>query len=200
MTGSSAKTFVGGGVNYGSVVLNQGGAGALTISGANTFGNITNTYGSTGATTITFTNGTTTNVAAFTAAGTSGNLLTINSSTAGSTTTIINYTGGTAIGSDYLSVKDIQFTPAPSATGATPYKWYVGANSTNGGNNTGAAFVAAGPTVYQITTAGSGNWTAPSDWNSSNNTIYMIGGGGGSSGTFISGNNRAGGGGGGGGG
>lgn len=200
MTGATAKTFAGGGVNYGSVVLDQGGAGTLTVSGSNTFGNITNSYGTTGATTITLTSSTTQTVALFTAAGTSGNLLTINSSTAGTQATIAYSGAGNVTGSDYLSVKDIAFTPGPSATGTTPYRWYVGANSVNNGNNTGALFIASGTTVYQITTAGSSNWTVPSDWNSANNTIHLIGGGGGSAGTLISGNNRAGGGGGGGGG
>ena len=41
MIGATAKTFVGGGSTY-NCTLNQGGAGALAITGANTFNNITN--------------------------------------------------------------------------------------------------------------------------------------------------------------
>jgi hypothetical protein len=42
MTSAGAKTFVGGGSTF-NCTLNQGGAGALTITGSNTFSNITNT-------------------------------------------------------------------------------------------------------------------------------------------------------------
>jgi hypothetical protein len=201
MTAATAKTFVGGGSTF-NCVLNQGGAGALTISGSNTFNNITNTYGSTGATTITFTNATTTTVAAFTAAGTAGKLLTLNSSTAGSQATI-TLTGGGTVSTNYLSVQDIAFTPAPATDGTTPYVWYLGANSTNSGNNTGGLFQAGGTgaiKVYQITNTVTTTWTVPSDWNSSSNTIHLIGGGGGGAASAVSGNNRSAGGGGGGGG
>ena len=43
------------------------------------------------------------------------------------------------------------------------------------------------------------SWTAPSDWNNSDNAIYLIGGGGGGGGSSNSGTNRAAGAGGGGG-
>jgi hypothetical protein len=77
-TSASAKTFAGGGLTYGTI--NQGGAGALTISGNNTFANMSNTVQPT---TITFTAGSTTTVHAFNVNGTSGNLVTLNSSSAG---------------------------------------------------------------------------------------------------------------------
>ena len=77
-TSASAKTFAGGGLTYGTI--NQGGAGALTISGNNTFSNISNTVQPT---TITFTAGSTTTVNSFNVNGTSGNLVTLNSSSAG---------------------------------------------------------------------------------------------------------------------
>jgi len=133
MTGATAKTFAGGGVNYGSVALNQGGAGTLTVTGSNTFGDITNTYSATGATTILFTSGTTQTVAAFTAVGTSGKLLTLNAVTSGSAFTL-SKSGGT-VSSDYLSLKD------STATGGAG--WYAGANSTNTSGNTGWIFAAA---------------------------------------------------------
>jgi hypothetical protein len=131
MSGASAKTFAGGGVNYGSVVLNQGGAGTLTLTGANTFSNITNTYSSTGATTITFPASTTTTVSNFTASGTSGNLLTINSSSAGTRATLSKASG--TVNVSYLSIQD------SAATGGATWN---ATDSTNAGNNTGWNFLA----------------------------------------------------------
>jgi hypothetical protein len=137
MTGATAKTFAGGSANYGSVVLNQGGAGALTVSGSNTFGDITNTYAATGATSILFTSGTTQTVAAFTASGAATRLLTLNAVTAGSAFTLSKSSG--TVSSDYLSLKD------STATGGA--SWYAGANSTNTSNNTGWIFSAAPSTT-----------------------------------------------------
>ena len=120
LTSASGKTFLGNSLNYSGITLNQGGAGALTISGNNTFGNITNTYGSTGATTIAL--GTTTQtVANFTAAGTAGNLLTIT----GNTSNLI-YTGGSRVNVDYLNIQGRAY--------ATTSTWYAGTHSTNSGS------------------------------------------------------------------
>jgi hypothetical protein len=79
LTSASAKTFAGGGRTYSA--LNQGGAGTLSITGANTFANVTNTVQPT---TITFPSGVTTSVQDFSVGGTLGNLLTLNASTPGS--------------------------------------------------------------------------------------------------------------------
>jgi hypothetical protein len=199
-TSGSAKSFSGGSISYGSVVLNQGGAGALTISGINTFGNITNTYAATGATTITLAANQT--VAAFSAGGQATRLLTLNSSVTGTQRTIAYSGAGTITAGDYLSVRDIAFTPAPAINGTTAYVWYLGANSVNTGNNSGGLFVAAGTvTVYQISNTATTTWTVPSGWSSSSNTIHLIGGGGGGGGSrAISSSSKVGGAGGGGGG
>lgn len=117
MTGATAKTFVGGGIQT-YPTLNQGGAGALTISGNNKFSNITNTYSATGATSVLFTAGTTNIFAAFNLTGAAGAVCTL-----GSTTTS-------------------QATLQKSST------WFMGANSTNGGNNTGLTFTAGGGIDY----------------------------------------------------
>ena len=131
MSGTTAKTFVGGGSTF-ACALNQGGAGTLTITGANTFNDITSTYVvSTGAATIIFPASTTTTVYAFTGSGASGRLLTINSSTSGTTATL-NKLGGGVISSDYLSIKDSTATPTLT--------WYAGTNSTNVSNNSGWIF------------------------------------------------------------
>jgi hypothetical protein len=79
MTSASAKTFAGGGLTW--PTLNQGGAGALTISGSNTFSDITSTRTATGPCTITFTAGSTQSVSNFSASGTATGQLTLNSTT-----------------------------------------------------------------------------------------------------------------------
>jgi len=130
LTSASAKTFAGGSVSYSSITINQGGAGAMTISGSNTFSDITNTYSATGATTITFTAGTTQTVSSFTAAGAVGKILTINSSSAGSAASLSKASGTVSV--DYLSVRD------STATGGAV--WYAGSNSTDVSGNTGWIF------------------------------------------------------------
>jgi fibronectin-binding autotransporter adhesin len=123
LTSASAKTFTGGGVNYSGITLNQGGVGALTITGNNTFADITNT--AVGATTIAL--GTTTQrVGNFTATGTEGNILTIT----GNTSNLI-YTGGSNITNlDYLNVQGRAY----GATGQMTDIWYAGDNSVNSGS------------------------------------------------------------------
>jgi hypothetical protein len=79
MTSASAKTFAGGGYqNY--PTLNQGGAGDLTITGANKFYNLTN---SVQPATVIFPANAVTKVRNFRLRGTPGNLVTLQSSTAG---------------------------------------------------------------------------------------------------------------------
>ena len=82
---ATAKTFAGGGGVY-PYTLNQGGAGTLTITGANTFANITNTNPT--ASQITFPASTITSVRALSLAGSSGNLVSMRSSTPGTQYTI----------------------------------------------------------------------------------------------------------------
>jgi hypothetical protein len=125
LTNASAKNFLGGGVSYSGITLDQGGAGTLTITGNNTFANITNSYSATGATTIAM--GTTTQtVGSFTASGEAGRVLTVQGTSASSPATLI-LTSGTVTTPDYLTV-----------TGVRAYNltdtWYAGANSTNNGS------------------------------------------------------------------
>jgi len=131
LTSATAKSFLGGSLSYSGATLNQGGAGALTISGSNTFGNITNTYKSTGATSILFTAATTSTFTNWNASGESTRLLTIGSTTVASHT--LSKASGT-VSSDFLSIS------RSTATGGA--SWYAGANSTNGGNNSGWIFTA----------------------------------------------------------
>lgn len=128
MTAATAKTFVGGGSTF-NCTLNQGGAGALTITDANTFSDITNTVQPA---TITFPASTTNTFTNFSLSGTAGNLITLNSSTATTQATLSKASG--IVSSDYLSIRD------SAATGGA--LWYAGGNSTNVSNNTGWFFTA----------------------------------------------------------
>jgi hypothetical protein len=137
LTSASAKTFNAGGLAYTNITLNQGGAGALTISGNNTFKDITNTYKSTGAANITI--GTTTQtVSQWTGAGEAGRLLTVQGSSASSPGTLI-LTSAVKPNVDYLTITGVR---AYSLTDT----WYAGANSTNNGS-LGWIFAAAPATA-----------------------------------------------------
>jgi hypothetical protein len=98
--------------------LNQGGSGQLYVTGSNTFSNITNTYSATGATSVAFAAGETNIFTAFNLTGASGRVCTLSSITAAQTT---------------LQKGSV---------------WQVGANSTDGGNNSGLSFVAGGGIDY----------------------------------------------------
>ena len=181
MTAATAKTFVGGGSTFNCTLSNDG-AGALTITGANTFYSL----GATVTSTMTLPISTTTTITTTAAiTGTATATLTLTSATSGTTTTI-NYTGTGTPRGNYMALRDLIFTPdTATSNGSTPYTWYVGGNSTNNGNNSGAAFVTYPQVVYYISDTAVTSWTTPSDWNPSNNAIYLVGaGGGGTGGTF----------------
>lgn len=127
MTAATAKTFVGGGSTF-NCAINQGGAGTLTITGANTFDNITNTVQPA---TVRFTASTNTTFNNFNLNGTAGNLITISSVTAATHT--LSKASGT-VSCNYLSITN------STATGGA--SWYAGANSTNVSGNTGWIFTA----------------------------------------------------------
>jgi hypothetical protein len=137
MTGATGKTFVGGGATY-NCTLSNNGAGALTISGSNTFAAIANSVQPTA---FTFTAATTQTVTDWNVSGTAGNLVTIISSIAGVPALLSKASG--VVSSNYLSLKD-----STALGGAT---WYAGANSTNVGGNLGWIFTAAPTGGYTIT-------------------------------------------------
>jgi hypothetical protein len=80
------------------------------------------------ASTITFTAGTTTTVTSFTLAGTTGNLVTINSTVPGTQFTLYDDSG--TVNASYLQIQD------SNATGNAVWNALNGTN-TNSGNNTG---------------------------------------------------------------
>lgn len=130
LSSASAKSITTAGASFSGIAIDQGGAGALTISGtATTFGDLTNSYKSVGATTITLaTNATFEN---FSASGEAGRILTFNSSSASTTRTITKTSGTVSV--DYISIQ------RSAATGGAT--WTAGVNSINAGNNTGWIFL-----------------------------------------------------------
>ncbi|CAB5223816.1 hypothetical protein UFOVP393_12 [uncultured Caudovirales phage] len=102
-----------------TLTLDQGGSGALTIQGGGTYANITNSYSSTGPTSVIFTSLNTSTFTDFNLTGSPGAVCTVTSSSPPLTATI-------------------------KKTGA----WFVGANSIDGGNNTGLIFTAGGGIDY----------------------------------------------------
>jgi hypothetical protein len=124
MTAATAKTFVGGGSTF-NCTLNNGGAGALTITGSNTFTTLAN---SVQPTSFLFTAGVTQTVTNWNINGTPGNLVTIGSPTAANHT--LSKASGT-VSADYLSIS------RSTATGGATWN---AANSVDGGNNSGWIF------------------------------------------------------------
>jgi ribosomal protein S9 len=129
MTAATAKTFVGGGSTFNCTLSNDG-AGALTVSGSNTFTTIANGVQPTS---FVFPISITQTVTNWNVSGTAGNLVTIISGTAGTAATLSKASG--TVSSNYLSLKD------SAATGGA--SWYAGANSTNVSGNSGWIFSAA---------------------------------------------------------
>jgi hypothetical protein len=130
-TSSTARTFIGGGLTYNKLTIGGAtGTSVLTLSGNNTIAELASTK--TVAHTITLNaNGLT--IDTWTVTGTSGNVVTFNSSSVGGrrTFTLTNATSGI----DYMDVKDIGVTDAN--------RFYVGANSIDSGNNLNVIFTAA---------------------------------------------------------
>lgn len=129
-TTSTARTFVGGGRTYNKLTIAGSNNANFNFTGSNTFSELASTK--TTAFTITFAAGTTTSVGAWTISGSSGQLVTVTSATAATHT--ITKTGGGIVSANYLSIS--YSTATPSNT------WYAGANSTDGGNNSGWIFTA----------------------------------------------------------
>jgi hypothetical protein len=131
-TTAAARTFSGGGLSFNKLTIGgAAGTSTLTLAGANTFSELASTK--TVAHTITFPlTGNGSSFGVWSVTGTAGNVVTLNSSGAGARRSF-NLTNVTS-GLDYLSVTDIGVNQAN--------RFYVGANSTNGGNNSNVIFTA----------------------------------------------------------
>lgn len=134
-TTTTARTFNGGGLSYNKFTIGGAtGTSVLTMSGANSFTEFAATK--TVAHTIRFNiNQNTINTWSIT--GSAGNVVTVDSSAAGTRRTF-NLTNVTS-GIDYLDVKDIGVNQAN--------RFYVGANSTDSGNNLNVIFTATPASV-----------------------------------------------------
>jgi hypothetical protein len=130
-TTTTARTFEGGGFAYNKLTIGGAtGTSVLTIIGVNSFTELASTK--TVAHTVRFgaNQGT---IDTWSITGTSGNVVTVNSSSTGTrrTFSLTNVTSGI----DYLNVRDIGVNQAN--------RFYVGANSTNVSNNLNVIFTAA---------------------------------------------------------
>lgn len=123
---NGTQTFTGGGATYNILTYTAAGStGTLLITGSNYFDTI-NFSDSTNARTLTFTITTLQIVRVFNVFGTSGKLMTVNSSTGG-TPAFLSIVGAPST-CDWLSVQDI--------FASEPYKFYVGSNTTSVSGNT----------------------------------------------------------------
>ena len=208
LTAATAKTFVGNNAIY-NCDIDQGGAGALTITGLNTFNRIKSSYANTTANaSIILPTGNTTTLAGIVGGSASNKMLDLGPATATAApfranVIISNSSIQTASHVQTNSIVFITNTANTfSANGTTPWRLYL-ANSINNGDTLGAVFQGYSnnaPIVYYITSGTS--FTVPADWDNSNNAIHIYGAGGGSSGSYVPGSsgNRLGSAGGGGGG
>lgn len=136
-TSNTAIIFKGGSKTYGGTVWFSRGAstGGITIQGTNTFAVLKDD--GTGTHTITMPNVTTTisSAAGWQINGTSGHLITLQRTGASGAWTVSIASG--TVSADYLSI-----SRSTASGGAT---FYAGANSTDGGNNSGWIFTAPPP-------------------------------------------------------
>jgi hypothetical protein len=133
-TSTSARAFSGGVLTYNKLTIG-GATGTSTTSfvGASTFSELASTKTVAHTITITSTASGTT-IGTWSITGTAGNVVTVNSSIAG-TQRNFNLTNATTSNIDYLAVRDIAVNQAN--------RFYVGANSTNNGNNSNVIFTAS---------------------------------------------------------
>jgi hypothetical protein len=140
-TSAATRTFSGGGLSFNKLTIGGAtGVSTVTLNGANTFSELASTK--TVAHTISL--GVTANgmtIDTWSITGTAGNVATVRSSGAGVQRNF-NLTNATS-GIDYLSVSDIAVNQAN--------RFYVGANSTNGGNNSNVIFTAPPTGNYTVT-------------------------------------------------
>lgn len=124
--GASGKTFIGAGKTYYDFKIAGGGAGSITITGANTFNRIYTNGG--GTKSIVLPGSTTTTLISGLGLGNGSNVITFTASSGSATV---------SKSSGILSWNYVNLTNIPSTGGAT---FYAGANSTDGGGNTGWIF------------------------------------------------------------
>jgi hypothetical protein len=123
-TSATSKTFTGGGLTYNNFEISATtGTASYIVAGSNTFNDFKSSK--TVASTITLTAGTTQTVTTFTVSGTSGNIITLNSSSAGSAATLSDSSGVNIL--SYCSIQDV--------TGAGGATWQARDSSNVSGNS-----------------------------------------------------------------
>jgi len=142
LNNASTKLFDGGSSgNYSNITLNNSGAGFLQFVNPITIGTLSNSVQPTG---FSFLYLNTTTINNWNVSGTAGNLVTIQSNYYAPVPTGVGHALSKSTGivsADYLS---ISFSSASGGAG-----WYAGANSIDGGNNSGWIFTAApSPVLY----------------------------------------------------
>ncbi len=135
-TSVSNKTFNGGGKTYNNLWLAGDGTGTFIITGSNTFNDFKIDAGNT----VKFTQSTTTTVSTFTATGTAGNLITLDSVDGATQFTLSDASGTNTC--DYLNLSN-----SNAAGGAT---WYAGSHSNDTINNDGWIFTDEPSAVTQV--------------------------------------------------
>mgnify|MGYP003704231273 CR=1 FL=1 len=156
-TSVSSRTFTAGGLTFNKLTIGgTTGTSTLVLSTAATFSELASTK--TVAHTIQISAGITITATTWSVTGTSGNVVTLQSASFPTTQATVAITNKT-VNIDYLTINAI------ASSNIDPVTFYAGANSTNGANNTGIAFVArttATPTVVHLLTgptASNGTWT-----------------------------------------
>jgi hypothetical protein len=191
LTAATAKTFVGNNAIY-NCDIDQGGAGALTITGLNTFNRIRSSYANTTANaSIILPTGNTVTFAGIVGGSASNKMLDLSPATATAAPFRANViiSNSSIQTASYVQTNSIVFITNTANTfsgdGTTPWRLYL-ANSINNGDTLGAVFQEysnSAPVVYYINSGTS--FTVPADWNNSNNAIHIYGAGGGSSGSYV---------------
>lgn len=126
---SGNDTFNGGGLTYGTLMIQPSAVATTTITGSNTFGTLQlNSASSSFA--AAFATGTTQTVSTFTAIGSSGKVITIKSNSIGIPATLSKSSG--SVGASWVSIRD------STATGGA--SWSADCNSTNVSGNSGWVF------------------------------------------------------------
>ena len=129
------KTFAGGTKTYYNFWNATGSTGIVTVSGTNVFNDFKIDAGRE----VNFTASTNQTVTTFTATGTAESGIILHS-TSSTTKATLTKSGAGVISSDYLTINDLTGSPAS--------RWYAGANSTDGLDNSGWVFtVVPQPTV-----------------------------------------------------
>jgi len=159
-TGANSTTFIGGGLTYNDLKLAGGGAGAVILTGANTFNRIYTDGG--GTKSITLPGSTTTTLLSGAGLGNGTNVITFTASSGSATV---------SKASGILSWDYVNLTNIPSAGAA---QFYAGANSTDGGGNTGWGFYSSTP---ELTDIGTG-YRLPNSITLHNICLWLDGGGG----------------------